>query len=72
MITEYYHPRYAYLIMAFMGIGVGINGWFLSKECEQTEDQQQPQEDEEGQLQEREPQEGQFWENLKSNIGHIG
>jgi len=71
MITEYYHPRYAYLIMAFMGIAVGINGWFLTKECEQSEGDHEPQQDEEGQLEER-PQEGQFWENLKINMSNIG
>ena len=57
--------------MAFMGIAVGINGWFLTKECEQSEGDHEPQQDEEGQLEER-PQEGQFWENLKINMSNIG
>ena len=35
VITQYYHPKYGFLIYSFMGIAVSINGFFLTKASEE-------------------------------------
>ena len=35
VITQYWHPRYAFLTYSFFGLIVAFNGCFLTKECEQ-------------------------------------
>lgn len=39
-ITEYGNPKTAYIIMSVMGLIIGMNGLFLTQECEEAEDQE--------------------------------
>lgn len=34
VITQYWHPRYAFLCYSFFGLIVALNGTYLTKECE--------------------------------------
>lgn len=58
-ITEYGNPKTAYIIMSIMGLIIGLNGLFLTQECEEAEDQE---------AQEVRDQ-NTFWVNLKKNLG---
>ena len=35
IITQYWHPRYAFLSYSFFGLIVALNGSYLTKECEE-------------------------------------
>lgn len=35
IITQYWHPRYAFLTYSFFGLIVALNGSYLTRECEE-------------------------------------
>ena len=35
VITQYWHPRYAFLTYSFFGLIIAFNGTYLTKECEE-------------------------------------
>lgn len=37
IITQYYHPKYGFLIYSFMGLAVSLNGFFLTRASEEEE-----------------------------------
>jgi len=40
IITQYWHPKYAFLIYSFMGLLVSITAMFLTKESEKEESEE--------------------------------
>ena len=34
ILTQYYHPKYSFLLYSFMGLFVSINGLYLTAEAE--------------------------------------
>ena len=41
VITQYWHPRYAFLSYSFFGLIVAFNGSYLTKDCEEGVEQEE-------------------------------